>query len=266
MQRTFLTLAFAISTVFGTSVSALADELPNLEGKEVIIASENTYPPLQFVDPKTGDAIGWEYEAVAEIAKRLNMKVTYENTSWDAMIPAISAGEYDLAMNGITIRADRAEKVDFSAPYMRSEMFMLVRADEDRFTDPKSFAANADFLAAAQPGTTPFYVTVYEVLDGDEANPRIKLFETFGAAVQALKSGDVDLVLTDSTGGKGYVATNPDTFKLIGDPLGSEDFGFIFPKGSELVAPINAAIASMREDGTLDALNKKWFFDYKAGQ
>lgn len=182
------------------------------------------------------------------------------------MIPAISAGEYDLAMNGITIRADRAEQVDFSEPYMRSEMFMLVRAGEDRFTDPKGFAANEDFLAGAQPGTTPFYVTVYEVLDGDEANPRIKLFETFGAAVQALKAGDVDLVLTDSTGGQGYVATNPDTFKLIGEPMGSEDFGFIFPKGSDLVAPFNAAIASLRADGTLDALNKKWFFDYKAGQ
>jgi polar amino acid transport system substrate-binding protein len=266
MQRTFLTVAVAISTVLGASTTSLADDLPDLGGKEVIIASENTYPPLQFVDPKTGDAIGWEYEAVAEIAKRLNMKVTYENTSWDAMIPAISQGEYDIAMNGITIRADRAEKVDFSEPYMRSEMFMLVRADENRFTDAKSFGAEADFLAGAQPGTTPFYVTVYEVLDGDEANARIKLFETFGAAVQALKIGDVDLVLTDSTGGKGYVATNPDTFKLIGDPLGSEDFGFIFPKDSELVAPINAAIASMRDDGTLDALNKKWFFDYKAGQ
>jgi polar amino acid transport system substrate-binding protein len=52
----------------------------------------------------------------------------------------------------------------------------------------------------------------------------------------------------------------------VGEPLGGEDFGFIFPKGSELVAPINAAIASMKEDGTMDALNKKWFLDYKMGQ
>jgi polar amino acid transport system substrate-binding protein len=266
MKNTLLTLAVAVSSLIGAGFSALAEDLPDLGGKEIVIASENTYPPLQFVDPKSGDAIGWEYDAIAEIAKRLNATISYENVSWDAMIPAISAGEYDLAMNGITIRADRAEQVDFSEPYMRSEMFMLVRADEDRFTDPKSFAANKDFLAGAQPGTTPFYVTVYEVLDGDEANPRIKLFETFGAAVQALKAGDVDLVLTDSTGGKGYVATNPDTFKLIGEPMGSEDFGFIFPKGSDLVAPFNAAIASLRADGTLDALNKKWFFDYKTGQ
>jgi polar amino acid transport system substrate-binding protein len=52
---------------------------------------------------------------------------------------------------------------------------------------PKSFAADEDLLVGAQAGTTNFYVAVYEVLDGNEDNPRIKLFETFGASVQALK-------------------------------------------------------------------------------
>ena len=110
-----------------------------------------------------------------------------------------------------------------------------------------------------------FYVAVYDMLDGDEANPRIKLFETFGASVQALRVGDVDVVLTDGTAGAGYVDANPGTFKLVGDSMGTEDFGFIFPKGSELVDPINAGIAAMKADGTLDALNKKWFLDYKQG-
>ncbi|GAA0778563.1 transporter substrate-binding domain-containing protein [Roseibium denhamense] len=266
MTRTRPAAFAALLSIFAMTVPAGATDLPDLAGREIVIASENTYPPLQFIDPATGDAAGWEYDAVAEIAKRLNAAVVYENLSWDAMIPAVAAGEYDLAMNGITIKPERAEQVDFSAPYMRSEMYMLVRADEDRFSDPESFAANPDFLAGAQPGTTPFYVTVYDVLDGDEANPRIKLFETFATAAQALRAGDVDLVLTDSTGGKGYVNANPDTFKLIGDPMGSEDFGFIFPKGSDLVEPFNAAIASMRADGTLDALNTKWFYEYNAAQ
>jgi polar amino acid transport system substrate-binding protein len=84
--------------------------------------------------------------------------------------------------------------------------------------------------------------------------------------VQALRAGDVDLVLTDSTGGEGYVKANPDTFKLIGAPMGTEEFGFIFPKGSELVAPVNAAIAELKADGTFEALNQKWFVDYQMGQ
>ena len=245
---------------------ALADgNLPNLDGQQIVVVTENAYPPLQFIDAG-GAAVGWEYDAMAEIATRLNATVSYENISWDAMIPAVSEAQFDIGMTGITIREDRAEVVDFSDPYMTSEMVMLVRGDEDRFMDAASFAADPDLMMAAQPGTTPFYVGVYDVLDGDKANPRIQLMETFGATVQALRTGDVDLVLTDGTAGNGYVAASNGALKIVGEKLGTEDFGFIFPKGSDLVAPINAAIADMRADGTIEALNTKWFLDFKVGQ
>lgn len=259
LKSVILTLTLAASSL------ANAADLPDMGGQVISIVREDTYPPLQFKDGE-GNSVGWEYDAVAQIAERLNLTVTYDTASWDAMIPGINAGEWDMAMNGITIRDDRKEQVDFSEPYLTSQMLMLVRADEDRFEDAAGFAGDSELLAAAQPGTTPFYVTVYDVLDGDEANPRIKLFETFGAGLQALKAGDVDLVLTDSTAGNGLVAQSPDVLKIIGEPLGSEDFGFIFPQGSTLVAPINAALEAMREDGTLEALNQKWFFDYAMGQ
>lgn len=244
--------------------AAIAQDLPDLGGKEIVIVTENAYPPLQFLDA-SGAAIGWEYDAMAELAKRMNFTVKYENVSWDAMIPAVSEGQYDMGMTGITITDERKEKVDFSDAYMRSESVMMVRGDEARFTDAASFAANADLLIGAQAGTTPFYTAVYSVLDGNEQNPRIKLFETFGASVEALKAGDVDTVLTDATAGQGYVDASAGGLKLVGEPLGSEDFGFIFPKGSDLVAPMNAGIAALKADGTLDALNKKWFLDYKMG-
>jgi polar amino acid transport system substrate-binding protein len=263
IRRTLLAGLAALSLL---PAVGLAAELPDLKGRKVVVVTENAYPPLQFVDPKSGQAIGWEYDAINEIAKRLNFKVEYQNTSWDAMIQAVSDGQYDIGMTGITIKDDRKEKVDFSDPYMRSEQFMLVRGDEKRFSDAKSFAAVKDALVGAQPGTTPFYTAAYEVLDGNEQNPRIKLFETFGATVQALKTGDVDTVLTDGTAGKGYVDSSNGGLKLVGGPLGTEDFGFIFKKGSDLVAPVNAAIAALKADGTLDALTKKWFADYKMGQ
>jgi ABC-type amino acid transport substrate-binding protein len=238
------------------------DSLPQLDGETVQAAVANDYTPLQFIDPATGEAVGWEYEAVEEICRRLNCEVNWNTTNWDSMIAAVKDGQFDIGMDGITITEERAEQVDFSAPYMTSQQYMLVRADEERFADPASFAADEDLLIGSQAGTTNFYVAVYEVLDGDEQNPRIKLFETFGAAVQALLAGDVDMVLMDQASSRGYVGANPDQLKVIGDPLGTEDFGFIFTPGSELVAPFNAAIASMQEDGFLDHLNTRWFFLY----
>jgi polar amino acid transport system substrate-binding protein len=254
-----LGLLAAIALPFAAS----GQSVPDLGGKTVVVVTENAYFPLQFVDAKTGQAVGWEYDAMAELAKRLNFKVEYQNIAWDAMIQAVSDKQYDMGMTGITIKEERKEKVDFSDPYMKSEIFMMVRGDETRFTDAKSFAADEKLLVGAQAGTSPFYVAVYNVLDGNEANPRIKLMETFAATVEALKSGDVDLVLTDSAAGKFIADNSGGALKLIGEPLQAEEFGFIFPKGSDLIPAINAGIAALKADGTLDAITKKWFVDYK---
>lgn len=237
--------------------------LPDLKGRVIVAVTENAYTPLNFVDPKTGQSVGWEYDAVNEIARRLNAKVEWKLSSWDLMIQSVRDGQFDVGMDGITINDERRAQVDFSAPYMVSQQFMLARADESRFADAKAFSADPKLLIGAQAGTTNFYVAVYEVLDGDEQNKRIKLFETFGASVQALLSGDVDTVLMDASSSKGFIGANPGKLKSVGGPLGTEEFGFIFKKGSDLVAPFNAAIAEMKADGTLERLNTKWFFEYQ---
>gem|GEM_PF-72278 len=239
------------------------DQLPDLEGQTVVAVTGNDYTPLNFVDPLTGEAVGWEYDAVDEICRRLNCEVDWQVTSWDTMIAAVQDGQFDVGMDGITITDERREQVDFSMPYMVSQQFMLVRADEDRFSAPEEFAADEDLLIGSQTGTTNFYVAVYEVLDGDEANPRIKLFENFGAAVQALLAGDVDLVLMDAASSRGYIGANPNQLKTVGAPLGTEEFGFIFTPGSDLVEAFNAAIETMQEDGYLEYLNNRWFFLYE---
>lgn len=255
-------IALAVVAALAGLGVAHAQDLPDLGGRTIIAVTENNYIPLNFVDEKTGQSVGWEYDAFNEIAKRLNARVDWKLTSWETMIEAVRQGQFDVGMDGIGITDERKQQIDYSDPYMVSQQFMLVRADETRFTDAASFAANADLLVGAQHGTTNFYVAVYDVLDGNEDNPRIKLFDTFGASVQALKSGDVDLVLMDKTSAAGYMGASPDAFKLIGDPLGTEEFAFILTPGSDLTAPINAALASMKADGTIDALNKKWLFDY----
>ncbi len=239
-------------------------ELPDLQERKVVAVTENAYTPLNFVDPATGEAVGWEYDAVNEICRRLNCVVDWKLSSWDAMIPAVKDGQFDVGMDGITINDERKTQVDFSDPYMTSQQFMLVRADETRFADAKTFGADEKLLIGAQAGTTNFYVAVYNVLDGNEQNPRIKLFETFGASVQALLANDVDMVLTDAASGRGYVGANPDKLKIVGEALGSEDFGFIFTPKSDLVAPFNAAIATMKQDGFMEHLNTRWFFMYDA--
>jgi len=259
-------ILLAAALLAGGGVAAEGQDLPDLAGRTIVAVTENAYVPLNFADPATGEGVGLEYDLFNEIAKRLNAEVDWQLASWDVMIQAVRDGQFEVGMDGITINEERQHLVDFSDSYLTSQQFMLVRADEDRFADAAAFAADPELLVGAQAGTTNFYVAVYDVLDGDETNPRIKLFETFGTSVQALLAGDVDTVLMDQTSANGYIGANPGAFKVTGAALGSEDFGFILTPGSDLVAPINAALAEIRADGTMAALEQKWFYDYNAAQ
>ena len=80
--------------------------------------------------------------------------------------------------------------------------------------------------------------------------------------MQGLLAGDVDMVLLDKASCRGYIGADPDQLKIIGDPLGTEEFGFIFTPKSDLVPPFNAAIDTLRKDGFLDHLDMRWFFLY----
>ena len=89
---------------------------------------------------------------------------------------------------------------------------------------------------------------------------------TNGTLIKPGETFSLNKILGERTAAKGYVDSSAGGLKVVGGPLGTEDFGFIFKKGSDLVAPVNAAIAALKADGTLDKLNQKWFVDYKMGE
>ncbi|MEX0863397.1 MAG: transporter substrate-binding domain-containing protein [Acidimicrobiia bacterium] len=244
-----------------TGTTADAGGLPDLGGETVTIAVENAYLPFNYVNLQTKEAGGWDYDAWAEICRLLNCEPEFVETAWDGMIVAVSEGQYDAAADGITINDERAEVVDFSDGYVSVEQRLLVRADEDRFTEAEEFAADETLLMGSQSGTTNFQTAVDQIFDGDANPPRLLAFETFSIAVQALLNGEVDAVLMDETAGQGYVGVNADSLKVVGESLSSDQLGFIFPPGSDLVDSVNAALDEMRSSGFLDELADRYFSD-----
>lgn len=222
------------------------------------IAVENAYQPFNFIDTDSGTAVGYDYDIFGEICSRANCTPDFVETSWDAMV-AVMGGEgesdtFDVGADGITITEARGEHVDFSIPYIQSAQVLLVTIDEDRFVQPAEFAEMTDLIIGTQLGTTN-YDAAKELVGED----RIVAYDQFGTAVQALINGDVDAVMIDNVSGQGYVGANEDKLKITGDSVQSEELGFIFSKGSPLVAPIDATLTAMMEDGTIDELYNKWF-------
>jgi polar amino acid transport system substrate-binding protein len=230
-----------------------SEALPDLGGREVTVAIENAYIPFNYVRLDTGEAEGWDYDALAAICKLLNCKPVYKEIGWDSMIAAVSQGNFDLAADGITITDERAKVVDFSDGYISVDQRIMVGKDSS-IAGIEDFKTNTELKIGTQKGTTNYDEAVKLV-----GEARVTAFDTFGDAVQALISGDVDGVAIDDTAGVGYVGVNADKIKLLPEKMVGQELGFVFPKGSDLVEPFNAALAAMRADGTLEALAKKWF-------
>jgi polar amino acid transport system substrate-binding protein len=233
---------------------AEAGALPDLGGRTVTVAIENAYIPFNFIDPTTQEPKGWDYDALAEICRRLSCTPRFEEIAWDNMIIGVSQGQFDMAADGITITPERAQQVDFSDGYMTVDQRVMVRMDDASINSVEDLKANNAAKLASQKGTTNYEEAVTLV-----GEARVAAFDTFGDAVQALMAGDVDAVVIDDTAGKGYVGVNADQVRLLPEVLVGQELGFIFPQGSELVTPFNAAIAAMRADGTLDELAERWF-------
>jgi polar amino acid transport system substrate-binding protein len=236
----------------------LYEGLPDLGGKEVVFAVENLYPPFQFEDGATKTAIGYEYDFLAELGKRLNFKPVFKATSFDVLIAAVGDKQYDAGITGISIRDERKKVVDFSDPYINLDQFLLVRKGENRFKSIEEFAKDSTLKLGVQAGTSGFFVT-QDIVPED----RRVVYNEFGALVQALIAGDIDALPADASAAAGFVSTTADKVELIGDAISKDEFGIIFPKGSELVSAFNAGIASVKADGFLDYLYYKWFFDFK---
>ncbi len=261
MKRFTFVLAFlVIASLVLTACGAKATDtgggsgtagLPDLKGKTITVAVENAYPPFNSIDSATGKGVGWDYDAVTEICKRLNCVADFKQAAWDGIFPAMQAGEFDMLADGVTFTEDRAKIVDFSTPYVAVNQLLLVRAAETRTVEDMKADANAKI--GTQIGTTNEIAAKAYFTD-----KTIQAFEDFGAAVLALKSNDIDGVVIDYIAAQGFMGENEGVFKLAGEISAGDELAFVFPPQSELTAQVNAALAAMKADGTLDQLNKKW--------
>lgn len=246
-----LITACASQATEAPSEGSAMEGLPDLGGRTVVVAVENAYPPFNTIDEETGEGVGWDYDAVREICNRINCVPEFQEAAWDGIFPAMAAGEYDWLADGVTVTEERDQTVDFSIPYVVVGQVLLVRVDETATID--EFKTDENLLVATQIGTTN------EIVARDNfPDKELQLFEDFPAAVLALTADDVDGIVIDNVSALGFMEEYPGELKVQGQLTSDEELAFVFPPGSDLIEPVNAALTSMKEDGTLDELNQKW--------
>jgi len=220
------------------------------QDKELIVATDTAFVPFEFKQGST--YTGFDIDLWAAIAKELNLKYKLQPMDFNGIIPGLQTKNIDVALAGITIRDDRKQVIDFSDPYYESGLAILVAANEDAIKSAKDLAGKN---VAVKTGTATVDFMKKEVPEA-----KLRLFPNIDNAYLELATGRVDAAVHDTpnvqyyanTAGKGRV-------KVVGTVKSGDFYGIAFPKGSDLVAKVNQALATLKSNGQYDAIYTKWF-------
>ena len=220
--------------------------------KVLKVGTEPTFAPFEFQKEGSKEFDGFDMDLIRAIGKQLNMKVEILNMGFDALIPAINAGNIDLAIAGMSITPDRQKAVDMSDPYYVSGLVVVVGKDNAAV---KSVNDLNDKGIAVQIGTT-----------GAERaakvpGAKVKNFNTNAEVFLELKNKGVEAVIIDKPVAEYCLATGggKDYAKIVGDTMEAESYGISLKKNSPLTKDINKALLDLKKNGEYDKLYTKWF-------
>ncbi|WP_077963085.1 transporter substrate-binding domain-containing protein [Ensifer adhaerens] len=242
-----LMIALAVAALVA-SVSHAAD----LGGKLLKVGSDTTSPPMESIDPATGQVVGFDVDVVNAVCAKINCQAEFVTTGWDGIFAALDQGSFDLVASGVSITEERKKAMDFSDPYIVNSQAVLMRVEDqgitlDRFKD-------AGRKLSAQANTTDAQVA--ESVVGKE---NVAAYDTFSAAIIALKNKDVDGVVINGANAAAYEREFAGELVVAIKDLESDPLGLVFRKGDENVAAFNEGLKMIKDDGTLDQLvNKYW--------
>jgi len=245
MKKIILTF----SLLFGIlSFGAFAAE------KVINIGTEGVYAPFTFVDEK-GKLTGYDVEVITEAAKRAGIKINFTPTPWDSMFLGLESKKYDIIANQIGKNPDREKKYLFSESYLISGAQLIVKDNNNKI---KTLADLKGKKVGTGVGSN-----YNKILTDYDKNKEINLVYYDGDVTQVFQDislGRLDATLNDRLTVGENVKKLGLKVKTVGNPINEVPSYFVFRKDSaDLKAKIDKAILSMKKDGTLGKISKKWF-------
>ncbi|WP_145105391.1 transporter substrate-binding domain-containing protein [Cereibacter sediminicola] len=213
----------------------------------VRMGTEGAYPPYNFINDK-GEVDGYERELGDELCKRANLTCTWVKNEWDSIIPNLQSGNYDTIMAGMSITEEREEVIDFTQNYIPPLASAYASISPDADIEGGVVAAQTGTIQASHVAESG--ATLLEFATGEET-------------VAAVRNGEADAVFADKDFLVPFVNESNGEFTFVGEdvPLGGGVGMGVRKSDTELKEKFNAAIQSMKDDGTINAMIRKWFGD-----
>ena len=244
MKRIMLIAVAALALVAMASTVFAAEKLR--------VGTDTNFPPFEFKDPGTGQHTGFDVELWDAIAKEIGADYDMQPMAFKGIIPGLQSGQLDAGIAGITIKPEREEVIDFSDPYYNAGLLILVRMDDHAINSVEDLKGK---VVATKLGTTS-----EDFVKANANAADVKLFPENAPMFLELMTGGADAVVFDSPVIADFMnKTGKGQVKVVGPLYMGQSYGIGFPKGSPLVAKVNAALKKLRKNGTYRELYVKWF-------
>jgi len=206
--------------------------------------------PYVFPDPNDPSRlIGFEVDLARAIARELGVEARQAQNAWDSLIPALERGDFDMALNGLEITAEKKQIVLFSRPYYIYTTQLAVRKDDDRIREMGD-------LRGRKVGTLSGSVA-QEILQAI-SNVDTRVYTGQAEPYEDLVIGRIDAVLMDSPIAAYYAKPNP-ALRYAGPPTGEGEYGIALRKADgELKAAVDEIITRLHRSGELRKIYDKW--------
>lgn len=255
MKKLLILMMTVIAAVAMLTAGCGGDDKKAETAKVLRVGTEPTFAPFEFQKEGSKEYDGFDMDLARAIGKQMGRKVEIVNMGFDALIPALNAGNIDMVAAGMSITDERKKAVSFSDPYYTSGLIIMVNKDNTAIKSEKDLEGKR---IAVQIGTTG------ENKARSIAGAQVTAFNTNTEAAMELTNKGVDAVINDSPVVGYYLAQGGNkTAMTVGDVMEAEQYGMAVKKDSALAADVNKALAELKKNGEYDKIYKTWFGEVK---
>jgi ABC-type amino acid transport substrate-binding protein len=249
------TVIMAGLAVLASRAAGVAGPPPTLAPGVLRIGTYFVNPPFEYLEE--GKQVGFEVDLMDEIARRLGLRPLYVNTRWETILQEMEAHRYDCIVGGITITKARERTLAWSVPYMTTTLSLVV--NEARTPQIKNLADMKAATVGVQAATTDYDVAIVMQKKGEIGKVIVYPFDRIGDAMTDLDAGRITAVMKVAPVAS-YLAREMKGLRIVAQvPDDPQPLGIGFAKSeSALLTSVDEAIASMRADGTLAGLARRW--------
>jgi polar amino acid transport system substrate-binding protein len=218
------------------------------------VGMDASWPPFEYIDEPTGQIVGLDVDLACAIGQRLGVEVEFINVGFDSLYDALYVGRFDAIVSALPYDPLLLGDVAYSISYFNAGQVLVTQANETEISEVNDLSgkrlgvewgSESDALARR--------------LQKEIEGLSLENYMTPDAVLWALKEGEVETAIVDAVSACQFIAAEGGV-QVVSDPLTDELYVIALRLDSPLLLKaINEVLVEMREDGTLERLQGKWF-------